>query len=101
MTKQELLARINVIQRELGTLTSMVLAMEDTPPAVQVQAEIQPSDLDEWLTAKQTCKKLNISMTTFYEYIKQGLLPQGFAFGPKSKRWRMSEILAWKHRKEK
>ena len=101
MTKRELLTRISVIQRELASLAAMVLAMDDEPQPLPVQ--IQPQDSNDWMTAKQTCERLNISSSTFYEYIKQGLLPPGLAFGPKSKRWKMSEILAWKNspRKEK
>lgn len=96
MNKSELLAHIRTLQRELDSLVDMVIAMEDEPQPVQVQQV----GTDGWMTAKQTCRCLKISETTFYEYIRQGLLPPGLEFGPRSKRWRMSDIEAWKSAKQ-
>ena len=97
MNKTELLSRIRGLQRELDGLMDAVIAMEDEKPDQPVP--IKPVSNDGWMTAKQTCKCLKISETTFYEYIRQGLLPPGFEVGPKSKRWRMSDIEAWKRAK--
>ena len=75
----------------------MVIAMEDTEPQ---PVQVKQDSPDDWMTAKQTCKCLKISETTFYEYIRQGLLPPGMEFGPRSKRWKMSEIRAWREAKQ-
>lgn len=50
---------------------------------------------DEWMTAKRVCEELNILDSTFYSWINAGLLPEGVAFGPRSKRWKMSDIRTW------
>ena len=91
MKKSELLASVRNLQREVDSLMDIVIAMDDTEPQQPVKLQ---SD-DGWMTAKQTYECLKISGSTFYEYIKQGLLPEGIAFGPRSKRWRMSDIRAW------
>lgn len=98
MNKMELLSRIRGLQKELDGLMDAVIAMEDEKP--EHPASVQPVSNDGWMTAKQTCRCLKISETTFYEYIRQGLLPPGLEFGPKSKRWRMSDIEAWKQTKQ-
>ena len=97
MNKTELLSRIRGLQRELDGLVDAVIAMEDEKP--EQSAPVKQVINEGWMTAKQTCKCLKISETTFYEYIRQGLLPPGFEVGPKSKRWRMSDIEAWKQAK--
>ncbi len=97
MTKAELLSRIRGLQRELDDLVDAVIAMEDAKP--EQPAQVKPVSDDGWMTAKQTCECLKISETTFYEYVRQGLLPPGVDFGPRAKRWRMSEILAWREAK--
>ena len=94
--KSELLARIRAIQKELELMLDMVIALDDSPQPVQVQE----NDSDEWLTVREVCRRMSISQTTFYEAIKNGLLPPGFAFGPKTKRWRMSDIRAWQASKQ-
>ena len=98
MNKTELLALIRTLQKQVDGLMDAVIAMEDVKQEQPVQ--VQPVSNDDWMTAKQTCRCLKISETTFYEYIKQGLLPPGLEFGPKSKRWRMSDIEAWKNAKQ-
>lgn len=94
--KSELLARIRAIQKELELMLDMVIALDDSPKTVQ----IQENDSDDWLTVREVCRRMSISQTTFYEAIKNGLLPPGFAFGPKTKRWRMSDIRAWQASKQ-
>ena len=92
MDKSELLTRIRNLQREVDSLLDIVITIDDTPQIQTVQVQ---ADNDDWLSVKEVCRRMNISQTTFYEGIKNGLLPPGFAFGPKTKRWRMSDIQAW------
>ena len=96
-SKSELLAHIRGLQKALDGLMDIVIAMEDSEPQ-PVQA-VQHASNDDWLTAKQTCKCLKISETTFYDYIKQGLLPPGLKLGPRAKRWKMSDIEAYQRRR--
>ena len=96
MNKSELLTRIRTIQNELNSLIDMVMALDEASQIVQVQE----NDSDDWLTVREVCRRMSISQTTFYEAVKNGLLPPGFAFGPKTKRWRMSDIRAWQASKQ-
>ena len=91
MNKSELLTRIRTIQNELNSLIDMVMALDEASQIVQVQE----NDSDDWLTIREVCRRMSISQTTFYEAVKNGILPPGFSFGPKTKRWRMSDIRAW------
>ena len=96
MNKSELLARIRAIQKELEIMLDMVIALDDSPQTVQVHE----SDSDGWLTVRQVCEYLNISQTTFYEGIRSGVFPKGFSFGPKTIRWRISDIRTWQVSKQ-
>ena len=102
MNKPELLACIRAFRQqvisELDRFEDALLSLGDAQEVQPVQAHSVHQD--EWMTVKQTCEYLKISETTFYEYIRQGLLPPGFEVGPKSKRWRMSDIEAWKKAKQ-
>lgn len=92
MNKSELLEHIMRLRREIDGLMDMIIAIEDSKPEQPLQ--IQPEN-DNWLTVRQVCEELHISDSTFYEWLNQGLLPPGLEFGPRSKRWKMSEIRAW------
>lgn len=86
------------VLKELDRLEDVVMSVadlvsEETPATVQ-------TDKDDWMTAKQVCEELNISDSTFYAWINAGLLPEGVAFGPRSKRWKMSDIRAWQKSKK-
>ena len=102
MNKPELLACIRSFRQqvisELDRFEDALLSLGDSQEVQTVQPQ-QVSN-DDWMTVKQICQCLKISETTFYEYIRQGLLPPGFEVGPKSKRWRMSDIEAWKKAKQ-
>lgn len=85
------------VLKELDRLEDVVMSVadlvsEETPAAVQ-------TDNDDWMTVKQVCEELNISDSTFYAWVNAGLLPEGVAFGPRSKRWKMSDIRAWQKSK--
>ena len=97
--KTALLTRINSLGKEIDELVDLVISLEETQP-VQVIPTSQPEP-DEWLTPKQVCKRLNIAYTTFFEWLRQGKLPQGVEFSAKAKRWRMSDIRAWQDERVK
>ena len=83
------------ILKELDRLEDVVMSLADS-----VSEETTPAiDNDDWMTAKRVCEELNISDSTFYTWINAGLLPEGVAFGPRSKRWKMSDIQAWRKSK--
>ena len=91
--KSELLARIRAIQKELEVMLDMVIALDD--PHDVPEAKILHSDDDEWLTVREVCSRMGISQSTFYEAVKNGILPPGFAVTPRNRRWRISDIRAW------
>ena len=96
MNKSDLLAHIRTLQKEIDALMDKVIAMEDSKPEQPLQIQ---TENDGWLTVSQVCSELHISDSTFYEWLNQGLLPPGLEFGPRSKRWKMSEIRAWQEEK--
>ena len=97
MNKSDLLAHIRTLQKEIDALMDKVIAMEDSKPEQPLQIQ---TENDGWLTVSQVCSELHISDSTFYEWLNQGLLPPGLEFGPRSKRWKMSEIRAWQASKQ-
>mgnify|MGYP002623997208 CR=1 FL=1 len=105
MNNSELLACIRSFRQqvmsELDRLEDALITAGDSQAVQPMRIEeAQNVQQDGWMTAKQVCKCLKISESTFYEYIRQELLPPGFEVGPKSKRWRMSDIEAWKQAKQ-
>ena len=82
--------------RQLEAIEERILALEDHE---QQPAQTKPRS-DKWLTVAQICKELDISPSTFYGWLNADLLPEGFPFGPRSKRWKMSEIRAWREAKQ-
>ena len=97
MDKSELLTRIMTLRREVDGLMDIVIALEDSQPS---QPATVRQDNDGWLTVKEVCEALKISDATFYARVKDGTFPQGVAFSPKSKRWRLSDIVAWQDKSQ-
>ena len=88
--RREVLSELDRLEDAVMSLADSV--SEETPATVQ-------SDNDGWLTVRQVCEELHISDSTFYGWLNAGLLPEGVAFGARSKRWRMSDIRAWQESK--
>ena len=96
--KTVLLTRINALRKEIDELVDFVISLEDSQPTQSIPRNgIEP---DKFLTVQQVCELLQISDSTFYEHLRSGLLPPGTSFGPRSKRWRMSDISAWQEKKQ-
>ena len=99
MNRSTLLEHIRTLQREVDSLMDIVIAMEDSElqptQCQQGQQGQQEASSDRWLNVRQVCEFLNISQTTFYEGIRNGVFPKGNVFGPKTIRWRISDIKAW------
>lgn len=98
MNKSSLLEHIRTLQREVDSLMDIVIAMEDSE-LQPVQCQQEAFD-DRWLNVRQVCEFLNISQTTFYEGVRSGVFPKGNVFGPKTIRWRISDIKAWRASKQ-
>ena len=96
INKSELLLLVRNTQLEINSkfekLFDLIANFQETQPEPVI---INSQDKDSWLTVKEVCKALKISGSTFYEYVKEGLLPPGCEFGPRSKRWKLSDIEAW------
>lgn len=82
---------------ELDRLEDAVMSLADLV-SDEAPATVQP-DNDGWMTVRQVCEELHISDSTFYGWLNAGLLPEGVAFGARSKRWRMSDIRSWQKSK--
>ena len=82
--------------RQLEAIEERILELEDHE---QQPAPMKPRS-EKLLTVAQVCKELDISPSTFYVWLKDGLLPEGFQYGPRSRRWKMSEIRAWQEAKQ-
>lgn len=48
--------------------------------------------MDNLMTAKQICEERQISLNSFYRYIRAGYLPPGEPTGLRAVRWRRSVI---------
>ena len=98
MKKSDFLTRIRAVQKDLDELVDLVLSLDDIS---ETQPQVIRNNDDDWLTVAQVCRELHISGSTFYEWLNEGLLPPGLEFGPRSKRWKISDIRAWREKKLK
>lgn len=101
MNKEALLLKARAIQRMADELMGMVQALDDEPPQKPLPKMPKAEMAEPYMTARQVQKYLNISQTTFYDSIRDGRLPDGDAFGTRIKRWRLSEIEAWRKSRQK
>lgn len=81
-------------RRELDEAVDMFIAYKESQltPFVPVQSDTAS---EEYMTARQICQHYKISTSTFYGWVRDGIISQGISFGPRSKRWKLSEIEAW------
>ena len=95
--KTVLLTRINALRKELDELVDFVISLEESQPIQSITRK--STEPDKFLKVQQVCELLQISDSTFYEHLRLGLLPPGISFGPRSKRWRISDIQKWQEEK--
>ena len=106
MDKMTLLMELRSVQKTLNasidSMMEKVMAMDDTPAPV---SEAVGGRADGVFNAKMSMSYLGVSSTKFYEGIRQGVIPPGNdSLGPRSKRWRQSELdacLAARRKEEK
>lgn len=82
--------RLEMLSREIDSLISMIDDLE--PESRSESPAPAPARTDEYLTARQVQELLQISESTFYEWIASGQLSPGRCFGPRSKRWRREDL---------
>ena len=101
MDKSSLLAHIRSFRQqvisELDRLEDALISLGEAQ--VSQPERVQNAQSDDWMTAQEVCKCLKIGLSTLRRNIKAGVLPQGFEFSPRTKRWRMSDIVAYQRRK--
>ena len=78
-------------RRELDEAIDIFIAYEKS---MSTSRESVPAS-EDYMTARQICGHYKISPSTFYGWVREGIISQGIAFGPRSKRWKLSEVEAW------
>ncbi|MGI6252144.1 MAG: helix-turn-helix transcriptional regulator [Aminivibrio sp.] len=73
--EREILAEIQQLRAEIQEMKTLFAA----PP-------------QQLYTAQQAQRILGISAATFYEWIRQGNLPPGRQYGPRSRRWSREDL---------
>ena len=53
-----------------------------------------------YIDAKQVIERYGISKATLYNWLKQGIFPQGIYLGNRIRRWEMSEIEAYERQRK-
>ncbi|SHK42089.1 transcriptional regulator, AlpA family [Shimia gijangensis] len=65
-----------------------------------MMAELQKELIDKRLNAKHVASLLSIDQSTLWGWIKNDpTFPKPFRLGPRSNRWRLSEIEKWEQTK--
>ena len=93
--KEDLMRKIQNQRRFLDDLLLDIAALQEPVPveATVIQRQEAP-DKDRLMKAREVQEFLGIKPSTFYDWIKKGVIPAGENFGgcTKSKRWRFSVI---------
>ena len=80
-------------RRELDEAVDMFIAFKEAQATRPIS--VQPDTGSEaYMTANQICQHYKISKSTFYGWVRDGIISNGISFGPRSKRWKLSEIEA-------
>ena len=51
------------------------------------------------LTRKQVLSRYDIGNTTLYRWLQEGLFPQPVRYGPRTIRWRESDLVKWEQQR--
>ena len=78
-------------RRELDEAIDMFIAYKESRSAPHDTATAS----EDYMTARQICGHYKISPSTFYGWVREGIISPGVSFGPRSKRWKLSEVEAW------
>ncbi len=90
MKKEELIKKIQALREQLDELIFMMAILPE--PEFKPVPEPQPLSEDGYMSPREVQKFLSIKKSTFYDWLNKGLLPPAIFFGPKSPRWKKSEI---------
>ena len=99
MDKARILGQIRALQRISDELAGMITAIPENSKVIEIKPAPGDGGAPEIMTARQVQAFLGIGESTFYAWIKDGRLPQGEVWGPKTKRWRKKDLL--EHNKSK
>ena len=90
----ELRTRARALQANVDGLVRLVFAIKEAPPPPPPQ---EPKEPVKYLTPQQVQELLGIGESTFYIWLKEGRLPKGQQWGPRSRRWRSDELEAYQN----
>lgn len=88
--RQELVAQLQTIRNELDALTYMLYETEE-----EQQPKPETSSLasaPEYMTVQDVADKLGVSPATVYRWARDGIIPKGTQWGPRTRRWSREEL---------
>ena len=59
---------------------------------------MRAGQVETYLTYFDVCGRYKIGITTFYRWIAEGRLPQGYQFGKNCVRWKLSELVEFENK---
>lgn len=88
--RQELAAQLQTIRNELDALTYMLYEAEDDnkPKPEPVSMANDP----EYMTVRDVANELGVSSATVYRWAREGIIPRGTQWGPRTRRWSRGEL---------
>lgn len=84
-------AQARAAREMVDVLEGALFEMEEGRAAIDA-APPETTRSGELLTAREAQERLKVSASTFYDWIRKGRLPEGRAFGPRTRRWKVSEL---------
>lgn len=89
--KEKIEAHTRAVSDAIEEMETALLELEAERVRIP-EARTTARAADELLTAREAQELLKISASTFFKWIRDGRLSKGISYGPRSKRWRASEI---------
>lgn len=90
--KEAILESLQTLRSDIDQLTRLLYDDWTRDEAPQEIPEGEPEDEQEYLSVHDVARRFGISSATVYRWARDGLIPKGRQWGPRTRRWRADEI---------
>jgi len=91
--RQELIAQIQAVRNELDALTYMLYEDEEERDELKGNSVPMAAEPEaEYMSVQAVAEKLGVTPATIYRWARTGVIPPGKQWGPRTRRWRASDL---------
>ncbi|MBQ7315545.1 MAG: helix-turn-helix domain-containing protein [Clostridia bacterium] len=91
VSKAELFEAMQALRAQVDELARMLLELEPETP-VSPPVVMEGEDKQEYYSVRQLANRYGVSVSTLYRWVREGRFPAGHAWGPRTRRWKRTEL---------